>query len=80
MSDFIRLHRKPKLSKYVRGEQINSMVGFSVRMKARLPVYVRGKFMAAGFIEHWSWCMIQTSIRYGHMRCADRRKDDGHES
>ena len=56
-----RFHAKHK--KYVEGKQIESLAEFIERLEYGLPFYWRHKFMATGFIEHWSIAMIKNSIQ-----------------
>ena len=51
--------------KYKVGEQVKSMNDFIVALENGKPFYWRDKFMAAGFIEHWSIVQIKNSINYG---------------
>jgi len=59
-------------SGYSRGKKINSLNEFIRRLDKRLPFYWRHKFMAAGFIEHWSIVQIKNAIKYGVLICADK--------
>ncbi len=78
MSDFHKLHRKPNPSKYVKGNRIESLPAFIQRLEVRLPFIYRGRFMAAGFIEHWSFVQVRQAIRFSNLYCAvKRKKEDG---
>lgn len=59
---------------YIRGKKIESFLEFAGRLEERKPFYWRHKFMAAGFIEHWSVIMIKNSIRHGILVAADKVK------
>jgi len=59
-------------SKYQKGPKVETFVEFASRIQARKPFYWRHKFMAAGFIEHWSVIMILRSIKYGVLRTAEK--------
>lgn len=60
---------------YVKGEKIQTFVEFADRIQDRKPFYWRHKFMAAGFIEHWSVIMILNSIKYGVLWAANKEVD-----
>jgi hypothetical protein len=62
------------MKKYEHGKLIRSMSEFMKRYSRRLPFYHRHKFMAAGFIEHWSLVQIKNAIKYGYLRCAEKGK------
>ena len=57
-------------TRYVHGQKIESMADFIERLDLRLPFYFHRKFMAAGFIEHWSFVQVRTAIKYGSLECA----------
>ena len=59
-------------SKYRKGPKIETFVEFACHIQARKPFYWRHKFMAAGFIEHWSIIMILRSIKYGVLQTAEK--------
>ena len=59
---------------FVKGEKIKTFDEFMVRIEKRLPFYFRHKFMAAGFIEHWSIVQIKNAIKYGNLIRADKHK------
>jgi len=57
---------------YIKGKHIESFTEFAERLEKGLPFYWRHKFMAAGFIEHWSIVMIKNSIKCRVLICADK--------
>ena len=62
-------------SGYAKGKKIETLVEFVNRIQERKPFYWRHKFMAAGFIEHWSIVQIANSINHGVLRTADKITD-----
>ncbi len=63
---------KADRSRFVRGKKIATLIEFSDRLQAGLPFYWNHKFLAAGFIEHWSIIMIKNSINAGVLHAADK--------
>ena len=63
------------MKKYKRGSKILNMNQFIKRLEKRLPFYWRHKFIAAGFIEHWSVVQIRNSIKAGVLIKAEIDKD-----
>ncbi len=61
---------------YQKGKQIKSLHEFVCRLEERFPFYWRRKFLAAGFIEHWSFAQITKEIRYGNLHAAERPKGE----
>lgn len=59
-------------SGYYKGNKVETFVEFAHRIQDRKPFYWRHKFMAAGFIEHWSVIMILNSIKYGVLWTAEK--------
>jgi len=60
---------------YIKGKRIETLAEFVERLEERRPFYWRHKFMAAGFIEHWSFVQIKNSINHGILRAADERRN-----
>jgi hypothetical protein len=61
-------------SAYMKGKRIETLAEFVKRLEERRPFYWRHKFMAAGFIEHWSFVQVANSIKHGVLRTADERR------
>jgi hypothetical protein len=61
-------------SAYTKGKRIETLAEFVERLEERKPFYWRHKFMAAGFIEHWSFVQVKNSINHGILRAADERR------
>ena len=59
-------------SGYYKGSKVETFVEFANLIQERKPFYWRHKFMAAGFIEHWSVIMILKSIKHGILRTAEK--------
>jgi hypothetical protein len=59
---------------YMKGKRIETLAEFVERLEERKPFYWRHKFMAAGFIEHWSFVQVKNSINHGILRAADERR------
>jgi hypothetical protein len=59
---------------YMKGKRIETLTEFVERLEERRPFYWRHKFMAAGFIEHWSFVQVANSIKHGVLRTADERR------
>ena len=59
-------------SGYYKGNKVETFVDFASRIQERKPFYWRHKFMAAGFIEHWSVIMILNSIKHNVLWTAER--------
>ena len=59
-------------SGYQKGPKVKTFVEFASRIQDRKPFYWRHKFMATGFIEHWSVIMILNSIKHGVLRAAEK--------
>ena len=59
-------------SGYYKGPKVETFEEFANRIQARKPFYWRHKFLAAGFIEHWSVIMILRSIKCGVLRTAEK--------
>jgi len=59
---------------YMKGKRIETLSEFVERLEERRPFYWRHKFMAAGFIEHWSFVQVKNSINHGILRAADERR------
>jgi hypothetical protein len=62
-------------SSYIKGKRIETLAEFVSRLEERKPFYWRHKFMAAGFIEHWSFVQVKNSINHGILRAADERRN-----
>ena len=62
-------------SAYIKGKRIETLAEFVSRLEERKPFYWRHKFMAAGFIEHWSFVQVANSINHGILRAADERRN-----
>ncbi len=76
MSGFHGKRPSKKPSKYVRGDKIESLIEFILRLEQRLPFYCREKFMAAGFIEQWSFVQVRQSIKFSNLYCAEKREQE----
>jgi hypothetical protein len=61
-------------SSYIKGKRIETLAEFVSLLEERRPFYWRHKFMAAGFIEHWSFVQVANSIKHGVLRTADERR------
>jgi hypothetical protein len=59
---------------YMKGKRIETLAEFVSLLEERRPFYWRHKFMAAGFIEHWSFVQVANSIKHGVLRTADERR------
>ena len=59
-------------SGYYKGSEVETFVEFAIRIQERKPFYWRHKFMAAGFIEHWSVIMILNSIKHNVLWAAEK--------
>ncbi len=57
--------------KYEQGEKIETVIDAVERILKRQPFYYGYKFMAAGFIEHWSIVQIKNAVYAGRLRAAD---------
>lgn len=68
--------RENEMSKWKKGEKITGVLGVINRINRRAPVYFNNKFMAAGFIEHWSVIQIQNAIKSGRIFEAIEIKED----
>lgn len=56
----------------MKGAMITTLNEAIWRIRERKPFYFRDKFMAAGFLEHWSVVRISTAMRYKNLWCAVR--------
>ena len=76
-TDMIELIRPKNMDKsaYVKGKRIETLAECLSRIQERKPFYWRHKFMAAGFIEHWSVVQLSNSIKHGVLRTADKSID-----
>ena len=63
-------------NRYTHGAKIKTMDEFMQRLEKRLPFYFVHKFMAAGFIEHWSVIQIRRAIKYGQLEVAIKVEAD----
>jgi len=73
-----RAHWKKKKKRYFPGRRIDSLIEFILHLEQRLPFWYRDRFMAAGFIEHWSFVQVGNAIKHGVLFCAEKRKkEDG---
>ena len=57
-----------------RGALIRTMNQFVYRLSLKKPFYFNHKFMAAGFIEHWSFYQVQSAINHNQLVCAVKVK------
>lgn len=53
------------MSKYLKTDKVENLGAFVARLNLRKPFYFRHKFMAAGFIEHWSFVQVRNAIKAG---------------
>lgn len=58
--------------KYEEGDRVSTLCEAIDRIEKRKPFYHRHKFMAAGFIEHWSIVQITAAAKSGRLRSAVR--------
>lgn len=58
--------------KYQKGPRIRTFKYFIYRLEKGLPFYFHNKFLAAGFIIHWSIAMIKQHIKFGSLFTAER--------
>lgn len=59
-------------SRFKKGKKIETLTEAICRIVERKPFYWRHKFMAAGFIEHWSVVQIGNAVKHGVLRTADK--------
>lgn len=63
-------HYPVKKKKYKQGDLIKTLPEAIAMIEERKPFYWRHKFMAAGFIEHWSIVQIRNAVKYKMLKIA----------
>ena len=61
---------------YKKGRKVKSLKAFVAALEKGKPFYWRHKFMAAGFIEHWTFSQIKNSIKFGVLSHASINKKE----
>jgi len=57
---------------YRKGPKIDTLDEFACRVQEGKPLYWKNKFMAAGYIIHWSFIMVLKAIKTGYLWTAEK--------